>query len=146
MSKSGHSFPIASLISPEKLEALRVSVEESMKPEAKYALFTQLVQDSRKPFQARQYKKRIGSLPAKWLRQALNLVEPKKGEKLSKEHDECQAMVWQAVDEVLSNTGRALAAGSPRSIVEEMYYQMAANIAFWGGLIGQPSEQVVISE
>jgi len=92
--------------------------------------------DGRKPFNERKWKRRIGSLPAMWLRDALNLPAPKKGEKLKdkskgKGKHQCQALIWKAVEEVLRNTRRALGNGSTLSIVDEMFKQTSDQIAFW---------------
>ena len=121
---------------------LRKKVEDAMQPERKLTLFNELLADGRKPFNERKWKRRIGSLPAMWLRDALNLPAPKKGEKLkgkrkSKGKDQCQALIWKVVDEVLRNTRRSLENGSTLSIVDEMFKQTSDQIAFWAGLIGQ---------
>ena len=139
---NAYSFPISSVIGSEKLAELRKKAEDAMQPEHKLALFKELVADGRKPFNERKWKRRIGSLPAMWLRDALNLPAPKQGEKLkdkrkSKGKDQCQALIWKAVDEVLSNTRCALENGSRLSIVDEMFCQTIDHIAFWAGLIGQ---------
>ncbi len=139
---NAYSFPISSVVGLEKLAELRKKAEEAMQPERKLALFNELVADSRKPFNERKRKRRIGSLPTMWLRDALNLPAPKKGEKLKdkgkrKGKDQCQALIWKAVDEVLSNTRRALENGSTLSIVDEMFRQTSDHIAFWAGLVGQ---------
>jgi len=139
---NAHWFPISSIVGSEKLAELRKKAEDAMQPECKLALFNELGADGRKPFNERKWKRRIGSLPAMWLRDALNLPAPKKAEKLkgkrkSKGKDQCQALIWKAVDEVLDQTRRALEDGSSLSIVDEMFRQTSDHIAFWAGLIGQ---------
>ncbi len=138
--RNTHSFPISAVVSLEQMAELRNKVEDAMQPERKLALFNELLADGRKPLNERKWKRRIGSLPATWMRDALNLPAPKKGEKLKdkrKGKDQCQALVWKVVDEVLSNTRRALENGSTLSIVDEMFKQTSDQIAFWAGLIGQ---------
>ena len=72
-----------------------------------------------------------------------NFPAPKKGEKLkdkgkSKGKDQCQALIWKAVDEVLSNTPSRTGEWLDRlSIVDEMFRQTSDHIAFWAGLVGQ---------
>jgi hypothetical protein len=136
------SFPVSTVVSLEQLAELRKKAQDAMQPERKLVLFNELMADSRKPFNERKWKRRIGSLPAMWLRDALNLPAPKKGEKpkgkgKSKGKDQCEALIWKVVEEVLSNTRRALENGSTLSIVDEMFKQTSDQIAFWAGLIGQ---------
>ena len=137
--KPSHSFPVATIIGPEKIAELRQLVEDAMEPEAKVDLFNYLMADSRKPFEQREYKKRIGSLPATWLRQALNLPVSKRGDPGL---DESKTMIWSAVEEILSGTRHALEHGSPLGIVAQMYECSKDTLSFYGGLIGQPADSV----
>jgi|SRR5208283_2532248 len=147
-----HAFPIAFCIGEEQLQNLKVQAELAMSPVERHKLFRRLLADSRKPYKAREYKTRIGALPAQWLRDALNLPKPlkaKKGEPrppADEVHNEMNSMLWTAVDKILANTERALANGSPRPIMEELFEQTKPEVDFWAGFIGQPRHEQASEE